>query len=107
MPPLRAASEPAVKRAVKYRFRLFVADHAENSVRAVANLAEICSTHLQDRHEIEIVDVFKEPERALADGILMTPTLIRLAPLPLRRIIGTLSDARSVLQTLGLDAEAA
>ena len=50
--------------------------------------------------------MFKEPERALADGILMTPTLIRLAPLPLRRIIGTLSDARVVLQTLGLDAEA-
>ena len=50
MPPPRAASEPAVKRPVRYRFRLFVADHAENSVRAVANLAEICKAHLHDRH---------------------------------------------------------
>jgi circadian clock protein KaiB len=96
-----------MSRHAMFRFRLYVADHAENSVRAVANLAAICREHLPGRYKIEVVDVFKEPERALADGILMTPTLIRLAPTPVRRIVGTLSDARPVLHALGLEAEAA
>jgi circadian clock protein KaiB len=102
-----SAGEPVVRRTARFRFRLFVADNTENSVRAAGNLAAICKAHLPGRHDIEIVDVFKEPERALTDGILMTPTLIRLAPLPQRRIVGTLSDANSVVQTLGLEAEAA
>jgi circadian clock protein KaiB len=51
--------------------------------------------------------VFKEPKRALADGILMTPTLVRLAPLPLQRIVGTLSGTQTVLQALGLGSMAA
>ena len=96
-----------MKRKAEFRFRLFVADDAPNSVRAVANLAAICREHLPNRHDIEVVDVFKDPARALADGILMTPTLIRLAPLPVRTIVGNLSDTRAVLQTLGLEAEAA
>lgn len=96
-----------MKRKAEFQFRLFVADDAPNSVRAVANLAAICREHLPNRYDIEVVDVFKDPARALADGILMTPTLIRLAPLPARTIVGNLSDTRAVLQTLGLEAEAA
>ncbi len=94
-----------VPHTTRFRFRLFVADDAVNSAQAISNLVAICARHLPRRHEIEIVDVFKEPERALADSILMTPTLIRLAPAPVRRIVGTLSNTRLVLQTLGLDAE--
>ena len=90
-------------RRTKYHFRLYVADETQNSVRAVANLAALCREFLPDRHKIEVVDVFKEPKRALADGILMTPTLVRLAPAPVRRIIGTLSDTRAVLLALGLE----
>ena len=63
-------------RAAKYRFRLFVADDAQNSVAAVSNLTALCKEYLPDRHEIEVIDVFKEPARALAEGIFMTPTLI-------------------------------
>ena len=96
-----------MSRVARFRFRLYVAGDALNSVRAVANLAAICREFLPERHEMEIVDVFKEPERALADGVLMTPTLFRIAPSPLRRIVGTLSDAHAVLQALGLEAEAA
>jgi circadian clock protein KaiB len=88
----------------KYKFRLYVAGDALNSARARANLAEICRTHLPDRHEIEIVDVFVEPKRALADSIFMTPTLIKLAPAPVQRIVGTLSNAQPVLHALGLAA---
>jgi len=92
-----------MSRRAKFKFRLYVAGDALNSVQAQANLAEFCRTHLPDRHEIEIVDVFREPQRALTDGIFMTPTLVKLAPSPARTIIGTLSQTQTVLQALGLD----
>ena len=85
------------------KFRLYVAGDAQNSGEAIANLAAICRAHLPDRHEIELVDVFLEPKRALADGILMTPTLIKLTPAPVRRIVGTLSQLAPVLHALGLE----
>jgi circadian clock protein KaiB len=86
-----------------YKFRLFVADETLNSIQATANLHALCQAHLAGRHEIEIVDVFKEPQRAISEGVRMTPTLLRLAPLPIRRIVGTLVDTPRVLETLGLD----
>ena len=89
------------------KFRLYVAGDSLNSAQAVGNLNSICRTYLPDQYEIEVVDVFKAPERALAEGIFMTPTLIRLAPFPIRRIVGTLSQTESVLQALGLEAVAA
>ncbi|MEO8626803.1 MAG: circadian clock KaiB family protein [Betaproteobacteria bacterium] len=88
---------------VTFKFRLYVAGDTQNSVQAVANLTAFCRAHLPDRHEIEIVDVFKAPKRALADGILMTPTLVKIAPAPIRKIVGTLSHTTIVLQTLGLE----
>ena len=90
-----------------FKFRLYVAGGAQNSAQALANLNALCRAHLPGRHDIEVVDVFREPKRALADGILMTPTLVRLAPSPLRRIVGTLSQTQSVLEALGLDSVAA
>jgi len=90
------------RRHANFRFRLYVAGDAQNSARAIANLTGLCREHLADRHAIEIVDVFREPKRALADGILMTPTLVKLAPAPVRRIVGTLSQSEPVLQSLGL-----
>lgn len=90
-----------------FKFRLYVAEGAQNSTRAVANLSALCREHLPNRHEIEVVDVLREPKRALADGILMTPTLIKLAPSPIWQIVGTLSQTEIVLQTLGLDQLAA
>jgi circadian clock protein KaiB len=96
-------SQPA-----KFKFRLYVAGDAQNSAQAVANLTAFCRAYLADRHAIEVVNVFKEPDRALADGILMTPTLLKLSPLPApKRIIGTLSQTEPVLQALGLKASAA
>lgn len=94
------------RRAV-FKFRLYVADDALNSAQALANLTALCRTHLPQRHEIEIVDVFREPTRALADGIFMTPTLVKLAPSPARRIVGTLSQTQTVLLALGLETLAA
>jgi circadian clock protein KaiB len=87
-----------------FKFRLYVAGEALNSVLARANLIALCRAYLPDRHEIEFVDVFLEPKRALADGIFMTPTLVKVAPSPApKRIVGSLSQAQPLLQALGLE----
>lgn len=91
------------RRAV-FKFRLYVADDSQNSAQALASLTTLCRAHLPDRHEIEVVDVLREPKRALTDGVFMTPTLIKLAPSPVRKIVGTLSQTQIVLQALGLEA---
>jgi circadian clock protein KaiB len=89
----------------KFKFRLYVAGDAQNSTQAVANLTALCRAYLKDRHSVEVVNVFKEPKRALTDGIFMTPTLLKLAPSPApQRIVGTLSQTQPVLRALGLEA---
>jgi len=85
-----------------YKFRLYVAGDAPNSLQAVANLRALCREHLPERHEIEIIDVLHEPKRALADDVLLTPLLIKLSPSPVRTIIGNLSQLETALLTLGL-----
>lgn len=91
-----------MSRSAIFKFRLFVAGEAPNSVQAIANLAALVRTHLPDRYELEIIDVFREPKRALSEGVFLTPTLMVLAPPPVRRIIGTLSNTQTVLLALGL-----
>jgi circadian clock protein KaiB len=93
-----------MSRRIMFKFRLYVADGAQNSAQALANLTALCRVHLAGRHDIEVVDVFREPKRALADGILMTPTLVKLAPFPTRRVVGTLRQTETVLEALGLDS---
>jgi circadian clock protein KaiB len=90
-----------------YKFRLYVADQTQNSLQAEANLTAFCMEYLPDRHHIELVDVLRAPKRALDDGIFMTPTLVVLAPAPMRKIVGTLSQTLTILQTLKLDTQAA
>ena len=91
----------------QFKFRLYVAGDAPNSAQAVYNLSVLCRKYLPSRHKIEFVDVLREPARALADMILMTPTLVKLSPAPVKRIIGNLSQAQPLLQSLGLATEAA
>ena len=82
--------------------RLYIADAAPNSVKAIANLEAICKEHLQDGFKLEIVDVLEFPLRALADGVLVTPHLAKLSPSPAAKIIGNLSDRSNVLHALGI-----
>ena len=91
-----------MKRTPFFKFRQYLSGNTPNSAKAKANLATLCRTHLRGRYEIEIVDVSREPDRALRDQIYMTPSLMRLAPSPVFMIVGTLSQAESVLQALGL-----
>jgi len=96
-----------MKRLAKFTFRLYVAGDAPNSALAISNLNAFCRTHLPDRHVLEVVDVFREPKRALAEGIYMTPTVVVRTPPPVRKIVGTLSQLQPMLMSLGLDAAAA
>jgi circadian clock protein KaiB len=88
------------RKTTALQLRIYVAGNAPNSVRAVANARAICEEHFAAGHEIEIVDLLEEPKRALADGVIVTPTLLKLSPLPVRRVIGNLSDTRQVLLAL-------
>jgi circadian clock protein KaiB len=85
-----------------FSFRLYVAGDAQNSARAIANLTAMCDARLAGRHQIEILDVFGNPERALADGVMMTPTLIRVEPTPIRRVIGSLHATDELAAALGV-----
>ena len=88
--------------AVTFKFRLYIAANTQNSAEAMANLLGICHRYLPGRHEIEVIDVNREPQRTLADGIHMTPSLVKLAPRPFRKIIGTLAHTKRVLVALDM-----
>lgn len=84
------------------KLRLYVAGQSPNSVRAIANLRAICQKQLAHvSWQLEIVDVFVEPLRAVEDHILVTPTLLKLTP-PVAHIVGDLSQRETVLKALGL-----
>lgn len=82
------------------KLRLYVAGNAPNSVRAVVNARAICAEHFAGSYELEIVDLLDHPTRALADGVIVTPTLLKLAPPPAQRAIGNLSDLDGLLALL-------
>jgi circadian clock protein KaiB len=88
----------------KYKFELYTAEGTENSSLALGNLLSLCKTHLADHYEIEVIDVLRDPERALAQSIRMTPTLVKISPNPKRTIVGTLSQTQRVMAALGIEA---
>lgn len=85
-----------------YVFRIYIAGGAPNSVRALANLYALCRQHFPESHRIEVIDILKEPMRALAEAILVTPTVVKVSPAPELQMIGNLSDENEVLRALGL-----
>jgi circadian clock protein KaiB len=85
----------------KYLLKLFITGQTQRSVSAISNLNRICEEWLGNDYKLIIIDVLERPQLAEDDKILATPTLIRELPLPVRRIIGDLSDTKQVM--LGLD----
>ena len=85
--------------------RLYVAGHSPNSVAAMANLRTLCAEPHGSSPRVEIVDVLQEPERALQDGIMVTPMLVRLSPEPTVQILGALSDLARVRSALGVESQ--
>ena len=82
--------------------RLYVVAGAPNSIAARANLSAILAPVAREHYALEIVDCVTDPHRALKEGVLVTPTLVKLAPAPTQTIIGSLSDKKSVAAALGL-----
>jgi len=86
---------------VRWELRLYVAGQTAKSVNAFANLKKICAQYIAGRYNIEVVDLLKNPTLAKGDQILAVPTLVRKLPVPIRKILGDLSNTESVL--VGLD----
>ena len=81
--------------------RLYVAGQSPKSLAALANLKKFCAEHLDGQYELHVIDLVKTPQLAQNDQILAIPTLVRKLPVPMRKIIGDLSDSSRVL--VGLD----
>jgi len=82
--------------------RLYVAGNTPQSTRAIRNLKAICETNLPGRYALTVVDLYAEPKRAREEQIIVAPTLIRQSPLPVRRVVGDLSNTERVLAALDL-----
>lgn len=98
-----AAFETAAERleAERYVLRLYIAGTTAASSRSVESLRALCETHLSGRYELSVIDVFQQPVLAKDEQIIAVPTLIKKLPVPLRRIVGDLSNEQRVL--VGLD----
>jgi circadian clock protein KaiB len=99
---MRKFEDPINKsKSKKYVLRLYITGMTPNSKKAVANIRKICDEYLEGRFELEIIDIYQKPHLAEGEQILAAPTLIKKLPLPLKRLIGDMSNTEKVL--LGLD----
>jgi len=89
------------QRAQHYVLRLYVTGTTPASSRAIEQVRALCEEHLQNRYELEVIDIYQKPALAKDEQIIATPTLIKVIPAPLRRYIGDLSKVEKVL--FGLD----
>ncbi len=106
MPPMPGDVQPAqpAEEPQRYALRLFVTGATPGCSRAVASIKMFCDKFLKGRYSLEVVDVYQQPELADQQRILATPTLVRLHPLPFRRLVGnlSLSDPERLSAALGL-----
>ena len=97
-------AEAAAKRdGAKYVLRLYVTGMTPKSTLAIANVRKLCEKHLADRYELKVIDIYQQPQLAKEEQIIATPTLIKELPLPLRRLIGDMSDTERFL--VGIDLQ--
>ena len=94
------AGDPAAA-PLRYVLRLYVTGNTPRSLRAVANTRAFCEGQLAGRYDLEVLDIYREPERARDAEIVAAPTLVREFPLPLRRIIGDMSERAKLSAVLG------
>ena len=85
-----------------YDLRLFVSGASPNSVKAINNLIEICETHIRGQYNLEIIDVYQQKNLAEQEQIVALPMLIKRLPLPLRKLLGDMSQKEKVLEGLGV-----
>jgi circadian clock protein KaiB len=83
-----------------YRLRLYVTGASRSSLQAIANLKQFCRQYLEDRYELEVIDLYQQPELAQQEQLIVAPTLVKSSPPPVRRLIGTLSNSHEVMRLL-------
>jgi circadian clock protein KaiB len=88
-----------------YILRLYISGASPKSTKAINNIKRICEQYLPGQYELEVVDIYQQPRLAVEAEVVAAPTLIKRLPLPLRRLIGDLSNTRQILQRLGLVRE--
>lgn len=98
---LSSVVRPNKPKEEKWKLRLYIAGNTPKSIAALVNLKKYCEQHLSNRYEIEVIDLLINPQLAAGDQILAIPTLVRKVPVPVRKIIGDLSNEEKVL--VGLD----
>lgn len=86
----------------QFVLRLYVAGTTPKSARAIANIKKICEEELQGRYDLEVIDMYQQPDIANGDQVIAVPTLIKQLPIPLRKLIGDLSDREQVIVGLGI-----
>jgi circadian clock protein KaiB len=91
-----------MSKAEKWELRLYIAGQTPNSILALNNITKYCKQHLAGRYVIEVIDLLKNPQLAEGDQIFAIPTLVRKVPVPLRKIIGDLSNEEKVLVGLNI-----
>jgi circadian clock protein KaiB len=96
---LALAAQPA---AEHYLLRLFVTGTTPRSARAIQNIRAICEEKLHGRYDLEVIDIYQHPEQARPEQVVVTPTLVKKLPLPVRKLIGDLSDEQRVLVGLNI-----
>jgi circadian clock protein KaiB len=102
----KTSTEEFAKAAVlrdraQYILRLYVTGMTPKSTQAIANVQKLCETHLAGRYELKVIDMYQQPKLAQGEQIIATPTLIKKLPLPLRKLIGDMSDTEKFL--VGID----
>ena len=85
-----------------YVLRLFIAGHTQKSMRAVRNITQLCEQHLAGIYDLEIIDLYQQPELAIEHQLVAAPALFKLLPLPPRKMVGDMSDTGRVLAGLGI-----
>ena len=86
----------------KLVLQLYVSGMSPKSMEAIENIKRLCDEHLKDAFELDIIDIYKNPETAAEQHIVFSPSLIKRLPLPKKTLIGTLSDTEKVIKALGI-----
>ena len=96
------ANKAATRKESKWELRLYIAGNTPKSMTALNNLKRYCEEHLKGQYKIEVIDLLVQPQLAAGDQILAIPTLVRKVPVPMRKIIGDLSNEEKVLVGLNI-----
>ncbi len=99
--PTKGAESPVEKHVL----RLYVTGMTPRSTQAISNIKKICEEHLKGRYELEVIDVYQQPEKAKEGELIAAPTLVKKLPPPLRKLIGDMSDTERVLVGLNVASE--